>query len=133
MIWGPEWKGCTVIIKCKNESVVKILNNRYSEEPHIMHMLRSLFFIEAWLQFKLIPQCIANSLAIHLSKNQLSELYSKLPSAYRFSCFVPPSILYWLLDPYMDWTSPHWIKKFDAFINRVLMVSSTQKTSANST
>ena len=56
VIWGPEWKGSTVVIKCKNKSVVKLLNDRYSEEPHVMHMLRSLYFIEGWLQFKLIPQ-----------------------------------------------------------------------------
>ena len=122
-----------MVIKCKNKSVVELLKSRYSEEPHIMHMLRSLFFIEAWLPFKLTPQYITNSLAIHLSKNQLSKLYSKLPSAYRYSCYVPPSILYWLLDPYMDWTSHPWVEKFDAFVNRVLLVSLTQKTSANST
>ena len=49
VIWGPEWKGCTVVIKCKNKTVVELLNSRYSEEPHIMHMLCSLFFMEAWL------------------------------------------------------------------------------------
>ena len=132
VIWGPEWKGSTVVIKCKNKSMVKLLNDRYSEEPIVMHMLRSLFFIEAWLQFKLIPQYTPSSLAVHLSNNRLSQFYSQLPGAYRLSCFIPPSVLYWLLDPNMNWTSPRWIKKFDTFVNRVLTASSTQQTPANS-
>ena len=112
VIWGSNWTGYRVIARCDNESIVTVLNSRYSKEPHVMSMLRTLFFIEARLQFSISSQHIAgvsNTLADCLSRNQLEKFYAKFPSAHRHSSVVPSSLLQWLLDPNMDWTSPHWI------------------------
>ena len=117
VIWGPEWKGCTVVAKCSNNGVVRACNSCYSEEPHIMHMLRSLFFITACLQFKLVLEHIpdpSSSLARNLSRNQLDQF---LPT----SSPVPPSILQWLLDPNMDWTSSSWTQNFATFVHSWLV------------
>ena len=59
---------------CDNEAVVAVLCSRYCKEPCLMHMLRVLFFAEAYYQFRLLPQHVpgaSNTLADHLSRNQL--------------------------------------------------------------
>ena len=118
VIWGRNWTGHKVIARCDNESVVTVLNSRYSKEPHVMSMLRTLFFIEAHLQFSISSQHIANTLADYLSRNQLKIFYAKFPSAHRHSSAVPSSLLQWLLDPNMDWTSHHWMERFNTFVRK---------------
>ena len=36
---GVSWTGHKVIARCDNESIVTVLNSRYSNEPHVMSML----------------------------------------------------------------------------------------------
>ena len=62
VIWGKKWKKYSVVANCDNEAVVVILNSRYSKDPHLMHMLRTLFFIEAWYQFKITARHIPGTL-----------------------------------------------------------------------
>ena len=86
-----------------------------------MSTLRSLFFIEARLQFSISSQHIAgvsNTLADCLSRNQLENFYAKFPSAHCHSSVVPSSLLQWLLDSNIDWTSPHWMKQFSILFSR---------------
>ena len=119
VIWGSDWTGCKVIARCDNESVVTVLNSRHSKEPHVMSMLRTLFFIEARSQFSISSHHIAgisNNLADYLSRNQLNKFFTNFPSAHRHSSVVPSSLLQWLLDPNMDWTSPHWREQFNTFV-----------------
>ena len=51
-LWGQNWKGYKVTVFCDNKAVVHVLNNRYSRDCHLAHMLRILFFIEAYFQCK---------------------------------------------------------------------------------
>ena len=53
---------CSVVAKCDNEVVAVILNSRYSKDIHLMHMLRTLFFIEALHQFKITARHIPGTL-----------------------------------------------------------------------
>ena len=118
VIWGPEWKGFTVVAKCNNDGVVRACNNCDSEEPHIMHMLRSLFFIAARLQFRLVLKQIpdpSSSLTRNLSRNQLGRFFQFFPAAFRFSSDVTP--VQWLLDLNMDWNSSSWTQKFATFVH----------------
>ena len=121
MIWGSKWQGCTVLVHCDNEAVVAILSSRYCKEPRLMHMLRVLFFAEAHYQFRLLAQHVpgaCNILADHLSRNQLNEFYKKFPAANTQASHVPVSLLQWLLDNQMDWTSERWTQLFTNFVNR---------------
>ena len=52
VIWGHLWRGCRVLARCDNQSVVSVVNSQYSKDARLMHMLRCLFFIEAHHQFK---------------------------------------------------------------------------------
>ena len=73
-----------------------------------MHMLQVLFFAEAYYQFRLFAQHvpgISNTLADHLSRNKLNKFFNEFPTANTKSSYVPLSLLQWLLDTQMDWTS----------------------------
>ena len=101
--------------------MVTVLDNHYNKETH-MHILCTLFFIEAKLQFKLISQhipCQCNTLADHFSRNQLEKFYTDFPTAHQFSFVVSSSLPQWFLDPNMDWTSPRWTRLFTIFVHRV--------------
>ena len=121
IIWGHDWKGAQVTAFCDNTAVVAALNNRSSKEKHVMHMLRVLFFIEAHHQFKIAATHIAgssNTLADHLSRNQLGLFFSMHKTAHSEPSYINPSLLQWLLDSQQDWTSPVWTQQFNSFVQR---------------
>ena len=65
-IWGPTWSNCCITCHCDNQAVIACLRSRTSHECHIMHMLRTLSFLEAKYSFSLSPVYIsskANDLA----------------------------------------------------------------------
>ena len=118
MIWGYKWRGCTVVFYFDNEAVVAVLCSRYCKEPRLMHMLRVLFFAEAYYQFRLLAQHVpgaSNTLANHLSRNQLNKFDKEFPTANAESSYVPTSLLQWLLDTQLDWTSERWTQLFITF------------------
>ena len=121
IIWGHTWKGALVTAFCDNTAVVAALNNKSCKEKHVMHMLRVLFFIEAHHQFKIAATHVAgasNTLADHLSRNQLELFWSLHKTAQSKPSYVDPSLLQWLLDPQQDWTSPAWTRRFNSFVRK---------------
>ena len=67
--WGSQWRGIRVLSRCDNEAVTAVLGSRSSRDPHLMHLLRCLFFIEAEHCFMLSVSHIAGvdyDLADHL-------------------------------------------------------------------
>lgn len=121
IIWGKNWKGTRVVAHCDNMAVVSVLNSRSSKEKNLMQLLRCLFFIEAQLQFSIssihIPG-LRNELADDLSRNRLASFLVKMPSANHTPSPVPPSLMQWLLQPKLDWTSPTWFQQFTSFVPR---------------
>ena len=102
---------------CDNQAVVACLRSRTCLDHHIMHMLRTLAFIEASSSFALCPQYISNTdnhLAEDLSRNCLSSFLSKVPDANRRETSLPGPLVELLLDPTLDWTSPQWLQRFSA-------------------
>ena len=95
MTWGKKWEGYTVVVFCDNETVVTILGSWYYKEPTLMHMLRVLFLAETHYQFRLVAHHIpgtCNTLADHLSRNQLSEFHKKFPSTSKHASPVSHSL-----------------------------------------
>jgi len=121
IIWGHQWKGQAVTAYCDNEAVMCTLNSRYSKDLYLMHMLRTLFFIEAHFQFEIssmhVPG-VSNTLADYLSRNLMTKFHANLPHADTHPSHVPPFLLQWLLDTQLDWTSQRWTRKFNSFVNR---------------
>lgn len=121
IVWGHNWKGGRVVAYCDNAAVVSVLNSRGSKEKSLMQMLRCLFFIEAHLQFSIssahIPG-VRNERADDLSRNRLASFHSRMVSADPNPSPIPPSLLQWLLNPKVDWTSHDWIRQFTTFAQR---------------
>ena len=119
VVRGTSWNGHKMIARYDNESIVTVLNSHYSNVPHVMNMMQTLFFIDSHLHFIISLQHTAglsNTLADCLSKNQLTKLYVKFSSAHHHSSVVTSSLLQWLLHPNMDWTSHHSMEQFNTFV-----------------
>ena len=96
-----------------------MLVSRTSKNPHLMHLLRCLFFIEAEYQFTLSVAHIAgvaNDLADDLSRDQLSSFHSKVPHARRQPAPIPPALPELLWETHAMWTSSTWIKRFSTTV-----------------
>lgn len=122
IIWGKEWKGAKVTVRCDNAAVVAVINSRSCRDKVLMQMLRCLFFAEAHFQFKMMAihlPGIHNELADDLSRNRLSQFLAKLPKANKTPTNIPSSLLQWLLHPKMDWTSPSWMELFSSSVHGV--------------
>ena len=120
-IWGPTWSSCCITCLCDNQAVIACLRSRTSREHHIMHMLRTLLFLEAQYSFSLSPVYIstkANHLADDLSRNNLSSFLSKVSHASPTPTLLPDHLLTLLLDPTLDWTSPRWLQLFSSTSRR---------------
>ena len=116
-VWGQTWDRHQVTALCDNQAVVACLRSRTSRVPHVMHMLRTLAFLEAQNSFPLTPQYIdtrSNHLADDLSRNSLSSFLSKVPHASSRATPLPMHLLDLLLDPTLDWTSRRWLQLFSA-------------------
>ena len=121
VIWGRWWRGGKVLAQSDNMATVSVINSRFSRDPHLMQLLRCLFFIEAHLQFKLEATHIPgadNDLADDLSRDNLAAFLHKLPSADPIPSPIPPSLLQWLLHPNLDWTSQTWMELFTSFVQK---------------
>lgn len=53
-MWGPQRGSHRVLCHCDNQAVVACLRSRTSKNPHCLHMLRVLAFIEAQHYFHLL-------------------------------------------------------------------------------
>jgi len=74
-------------------------------------------YFQCKVESKHIPGA-RNTLADHLSRNRLDRFHAENTNACTHPSHVPLSLLQWLLDPQMDWTSEHWIQLFNTFVSR---------------
>lgn len=114
-VWGRAWGSHRVVCHCDNQAVVACLRSRTSRECHMMHMLRTLAFIEAQFSFSLYPVYIdtkANHLADDLSRDYLSSFLHKVPHANPTATLPPSQLVDLLLDQTLDWASPRWLRLF---------------------
>ena len=84
-----------------------------------MHLVRCLFFLEAWFNFELVAGHLPdreNGVANDLSRNHLSSFLSKVPSAEPAPAPIPPELPELLLDQ-DGWTSPAWTKCFVTIVS----------------
>ena len=131
-VWGPTWCTRCVIVHCDNQAVVACLRSRTSRDSHIMHMLRTLAFVEACNNFYLSPQYIStgdNHLADDLSRDNLPSFLSKVPHADRRPTLLPPHLVELLLDPATDWTPQRWLRLFNGTSRMALPHRHTEPTS----
>ena len=121
-VWGRKWHGARVLCRCDNQAAVQCISNRSCRDPSLMHLLRCLFFLEAYFEFELtaihIPG-VHNDLADDLSRDRLSSFLSKAPLADHLPSPVPPGLATLLLDLNQDWTYPSWTRQFITIVREV--------------
>lgn len=114
-VWGDQWYGKQVTAHCDNEAAVAVLNSGYSRDPQIMHLLRCLFFIKAYFQIALrvvhIPG-VDNVIADAISRDNLTLLFSQVPSPNPKPTSIPSSLLDVLVERQPDWTAVDWTQLF---------------------
>ena len=72
--FGHEWRGLMVEFKVDNMAVVHVLNNTYSKDQHLMHLICTLVFLASCFEFWFLASHIegkANIIADALSRNNL--------------------------------------------------------------
>ena len=83
-LWGRSWAGSTVLFRSDNQAVVSVLDSRSARDPHLAHLLRNLFFIEARHQFGVRARHIPgkdNVVVDALSRGNLPLFFSLCPQA----------------------------------------------------
>ena len=116
--WGPQWRGSSVVINCDNMGAVAVINTGSTKVPHIMYLLRCLFFIRA--RFTLSVRAVhvlgvENSWVDAISHSMLSDFLSQVPGAISRHQPMPPSLLGLLVGQLPDWTSTAWTQLFKRF------------------
>ena len=114
-IWGQEWKGTTVVAHVDNQGAVAVLNAGYSKEGQIMHLMRCLFFITTWCQFRLRAVYILgrmNQAADAISRDDLTRFFSLAQGASPIPAALPAELLQLLVVSQPDWTSKAWSQLF---------------------
>ena len=112
--WGRQWRGTRVHCRCDNQAAVCAIAGRSCRDPSLMHLLRCLFFVEAWFNFDLVAvhiSGVSNTLADDLSRNALPRFLSKAPHMDPVPTPISPQLPLLLLEP-GDWTSPVWTASF---------------------
>ena len=96
VIWGPKWKGKTILARCDNVAVVAIVNSGTSKNPQAMNLIRCLSFLSAIWEFRVRAthlSGIQNTLADALSRDNLPLFcaWRPAPSAHPGSRAGPDS------------------------------------------
>ena len=94
LLWAPNFRGKRLIFHCDNMSIVNVWHANSSKCPHIMSLLRKLFFISAKNEFTVNVKHIAgidNSIADSLSRLQLRKFFRIAPTACQHPTSVPPN------------------------------------------
>ena len=95
-IWGKQWHGRTVEFHSDNMAVVHALSKGSAREPHLAHLLRCLYFLEATFGFEHGVSHIPGKLNVGadaLSRNNLLAFSSLFPQAPSRSVPVPAPLL----------------------------------------
>ena len=122
-VFGHQWRGHLVEFKVDNMAVVHVLNNTYSKDQHLMHLIRTLVFLAARFDFWFSASHIegkANILAEALSRNNMPFVFSQAPDFRHFHPpLIPPQLLSLLSDSKLAWISVDWIKLFNSTMQLV--------------
>ena len=94
-IYGPQWKGKTVLFVVDNTAVVEVLKSTFCRDSHLMHLIHLLVFLASYHNFCFTAKHIAgrvNTLADALSRNNMSFFYSQVPQAPQERPQIPEAI-----------------------------------------
>ena len=102
--------------------MVAVINSRYSRDDELMHLLCTLFFLEAIFKFQIQASHISgvhNKLADALSHDKLSSFLPKAFAMEQSPLSIPTTLLELLQDSQTDWTSAAWRDMFNSILTKV--------------
>ena len=116
--WGRGWHGKRIRWLCDNQAAVYAVNNRACRDPNLMHLIRCLFFLEAWYEFEITATHLPgkkNTLADDLSRNRVSHFLSQAHNPESSPTLLRPE---WpgVLQERPGWTSPRWTEQFASIV-----------------
>ena len=84
-----------MLVYCDNEAVVFTLNKRYSKDPYMAHMLRTLFLLKHIFNSNCRQLTFLNTLADFLSRNHVANFCTQHPCAnFSFMCtLISPAVV----------------------------------------
>ena len=94
-VWGHRWTTLKIRMLCDNQAVVHSIVSGTSHCPHIMHLLRNLFYIAATHNFTISAQHIPgthNIIADSLSRFHMQVFRAHAPDAASLPTPLPPSL-----------------------------------------
>ena len=121
-IWGLDWAGQRVCCMCDNMAVVFAINKGSARDPHLMRLLRTLFFFCAHYECSISARHIAgvrNTSADALSRNLLLLFSSINPQASVQPTAIGADLRELLLNQSLRWTSPTWTVLFSSTLRTV--------------
>ena len=121
-IWGKQWSGSCVLIRCDNLAVVHILRSGYAKNEDAMHLMRCLFFITASFSLSILSQHLPgchNQAADALSRDRLPLFHSLVPQAPLSPSPIPLTLVELLVSLRPDWTDNSWTTRFLSILQRV--------------
>lgn len=121
-VWGSQWKGLTIKLRCDNAAVMAMVNHGSSNDSEAMHLLRCLSFLSA--KFQLVLHAFhfsgtVSTLADDLSCNNASHFLSTHMQANRLLTHIPEELLDVLIISKPDCMSPHWTNLWTIILSKV--------------
>ena len=122
VIWGHCWAGLHVSCLCDNTAAVFAVNRRAVRNPHLMRLLRCLFFVEACFNLRISASHIEgarNTAADLVSRNRITEFSALFPQADQSPTPIPQTVVAALMDLNADWPSQSWNQLLCAITRRL--------------
>ena len=95
-IWGYMWRSGALRCRCDNAAVVTILRSGMSKYEHVMHLIRTLFFLAAGYNLSIvgkhIPGMINRAADTH-SRNNLGLYFSTTQKAKPAASRLPAEVV----------------------------------------
>ena len=122
MVWGQQWRQQRVRLHCDNAAVVEVVRAGYAKDPHLMQLLRCVFFVTAFFEIMLLPvhvPGVSNKAADAISRNNIAAFHSQVPGAASTPAVIPPEVVDLLIRQCPDWTSQAWSQWFRSCLQQV--------------
>ena len=95
-LWGEHWRGKIIQCWCDNAAVVVIIRSGWSKDERVMHLMKRLFFVLAYINMSIMARHIPgvdNKAADALSRNDAHLFLSQVPLASREPATIPSVLL----------------------------------------
>lgn len=117
-VWGQRWTSSHMRVRCDNAAVVHILNQGYSRDSDVMHLMRCLHFFVASFDLHWSAEHIQGSLSLldwaadALSWNSFHIFQELVLTAEQPPTPIPSILTTILMVVKPDWLSTDWTAPF---------------------